>query len=345
MGRQFAPGSFDAVIGNPPYVKLQNFRQVHGDMADWLMRGSSGEAPYEATRTGNFDLYLPFIEKGLSLLNRGGRMGYIAPNLWPTLEYGEGLRGLVHAGRHLEKWPDFRSFQVFEEATVYTAIQIFSKAPADAIQLAFAGDGDISRVDWSDAQNVLPYHEIGAPLTPWLVAPAPVRSMIERLGREATRLDQPENTRAIFQGLVTSADNIYHLKRLGKNRYAYTPVQDGKKLAPVAVEIEDKIMKPLVSGGQAKRFIEPRTETYLLFPYHVDADGVRLLTPEEMASKFPSAWKYISQFEAELRRRDNHKNDSDAKWFGYIYPKRSRQARNSETAGPTTGSTPRMFCR
>ena len=61
------------------------------------------------------------------MLNDGGRMGYIAPNLWPTLEYGEGLRGLIHAGRHLEKWLDFRSHQVFEEATVYTAIQIFSK--------------------------------------------------------------------------------------------------------------------------------------------------------------------------------------------------------------------------
>ena len=59
-------------------------------------------------------------------------MGYIAPNLWPTLEYGEGLRSLVHAGRHLEKWLDFRAFQVFEEATVYTAIQIYSKTPVEA---------------------------------------------------------------------------------------------------------------------------------------------------------------------------------------------------------------------
>jgi hypothetical protein len=42
----FALGSFDAVIGNPPYVKLQNFKQVNADMAAWLVVGSSGEAPY-----------------------------------------------------------------------------------------------------------------------------------------------------------------------------------------------------------------------------------------------------------------------------------------------------------
>lgn len=310
----FAPGAFDAVIGNPPYVKLQNFRKVHADMADWLVRGSSGEAPYRSTRTGNFDLYLPFIEKGLSLLNEGGRMGYIAPNLWPTLDYGEGLRGLVHAGRHLEKWLDFRSFQVFEEATVYTAIQIYSKAPAEDVRLAFAPDGDISRADWTDDDHALGYGDIASPLKPWLIAPAPVRSMIERLGREALRLDQPENTKAIFQGIITSADHIYHLRRLGKNRYCYTPVRNGKKLAPVEVAIEDAIMKPLVSGAEAKRFIEPSTETYLLFPYRIEPGGVTLWTQADMAKEFPNAWKYLKGFEKELRAREGRKFDDD-RWY------------------------------
>ena len=314
----FATGSFDAVIGNPPYVKLQNFVKVHADMAAWLVSNASG---YESTSTGNFDLYLPFIEKGLALLNHEGRMGYIAPNLWPTLEYGEALRGLIHKGRHLEKWLDFRSFQVFEEATVYTAIQIFSKAPVDEIRLAFAGDGDISRVAWTDADHVLPYAAMALPLKPWLVAPAPVRSMIERLGREGTPLGHSENTTSIFQGLVTSADHIYHLRRIGKGRFAYTPRLNGKKQAEVVVEIEDAIMKPLISGADAKRFLEPQTDIYLLFPYRVDDSGAKLFTPDEMASDFPNAWKFLRLHEKELRKRDSGKNNNDEKWFGYIYPK------------------------
>lgn len=310
----FAPGSFDVVIGNPPYVKLQNFRKVHADMAGWLVSGSTGEAPYLSTGTGNFDLYLPFIEKGLALLDAGGRMGYIAPNLWPTLEYGEGLRRLVHDGRHLEKWLDFRSHQVFDEATVYTAIQIFSKQPADGIRLAFAGDGDISRVDWGDADHVLPYDEITRPGEPWLLAPAGVRRLIERLDREATRLDHPQNTSAIFQGVITSADHIFHLRKLVPGRYAYTPREGGRKLAPVEVALEDAIMKPLVSGREAKRFIEPATETFLLFPYRVDEDGARLLTPEEMAAGFPLAWGYLRKFREELRNREGGKFRDDC-WY------------------------------
>jgi hypothetical protein len=184
----------------------------------------------------------------------------------------------------------------------------------EAIHLAFAPDGDISRADWHDADNALPYDQIAAPLKPWLLAPAPVRTMIERLGREARPLTDPENTKGIIVGIQTSADHIYHLKRLAKNRYAYTPRQSGKKLAPVEVEIEDAIMKPLVSGAEAKRFIEPHTDTFLLFPYRVDAEGAKLFTQEEMARHFPKAWKYLKGFEAELRAREGKKFDDD-KWY------------------------------
>lgn len=220
---RFAEGSFDAVIGNPPYVKLQNFVAVNADMAAWLTSGSTGEAPYRSTTTGNFDLYLPFIEKGLALLNDGGRMGYIAPSLWPTLDYGEGLRLLIHQGRHLEKWLDFRSFQIFKDVTTYTAIQIFTKAANEQVQLAFAPRGDISKIDWSETGMAVPYADIATPAQPWLLAPAPVRRMIDRLGRAGTRLDSPANTNGIIVGIQTSADHIYHLRRLGRNRYAYRP--------------------------------------------------------------------------------------------------------------------------
>ncbi len=87
------------MVGNPPYVKLQNFRTVHADMALFLREGRAEVAmrPYASTQTGNFDLYLPFIEKGIKLLNNKGRLGYIAPSLWTANEYGEG--GLLRCPR------------------------------------------------------------------------------------------------------------------------------------------------------------------------------------------------------------------------------------------------------
>ncbi|MEE4262836.1 MAG: DNA methyltransferase [Desulfobacteraceae bacterium] len=111
------PG-FDCVIGNPPYVKLQHFRRIQEDVANYLIkaRRMDGSPLYESTQTGNFDIYLPFIERGLALLNKKGKMGYIAPNVWLVNEYGKGLREKLKRIRRLERWVDFKSFQVFDEA-------------------------------------------------------------------------------------------------------------------------------------------------------------------------------------------------------------------------------------
>lgn len=75
-------------------------------------------------------------------------------------------------------------------------------------------------------------------------------------------------------------------------------------------------MRPLVSGAEVKRFIEPQTNTCLLFPYHVDADGARLFTPAEMQSQFPKAWAYLKYFEKELREREGDSFD-DHQWYRF----------------------------
>ena len=154
-----ARGGFDAVIGNPPYVKLQNFRAVHADMAKFFRDGRPEVdiKPYASTQSGNFDLYLPFIEKGISLLNGQGRLGYIAPSLWTTNEYGEGLRNMIATGRNLSAWIDFKSYQVFDGATNYTALQFFTKASNGEIRVAEAPTGEIPDEPWSDAGQALPY--------------------------------------------------------------------------------------------------------------------------------------------------------------------------------------------
>ena len=122
-------------MGNPPYVKLQNFKKVHTDVAEFLAGNLAETQPYESTTTGNFDLFLPFIERSLDLLGPKGRMGFIAPSLWTISEYGLGLRRKLHRTRQLDRWVDFRSFQVFSEATTYTALQFYSKSPNPAVRV------------------------------------------------------------------------------------------------------------------------------------------------------------------------------------------------------------------
>lgn len=300
----FARNGFDAVVGNPPYVKLQNFRKVHADMAIYLREGrpSVGVKPYRSTGTGNFDLYLPFIEKGISLLNEEGRLGFIAPSLWTSNEYGEGLQKLVAEGRNLDRWIDFKAFQVFEESITYTALQFFTKKPNDAIRVAEAPTGEIPDDPWADPKRALPYGR-QAFGERWLLLTGEERTLIDRLCGSCKRLDDPVHTSHIFVGLQTSADEIYHLTRIAPGRYLCTPKGEGAQ-PPYEVEIETALMKPLISGPEAKRYVQPTTETYLLFPYRVLNGEAKLISAKTMQEEYPKAWAYLNSYYDDLRLRE-----------------------------------------
>jgi len=75
-------GGFDAVVGNPPYIRIQGFPQ---DQVGYFVRN------YRAA-TGNYDVYVNFVERGLSLLGAKGRLGMILPNKFFRTDYGLGLR-------------------------------------------------------------------------------------------------------------------------------------------------------------------------------------------------------------------------------------------------------------
>lgn len=318
-GKPNGPG-FDCIVGNPPYVKLQNFRKVHAEVAEFLREGreKDGRPIYLSTQSGNFDLFLPFIEKSLELLHERGRLGFIAPSLWRLNEYGEGLRKLLHEGGHLDRWMDFGSYQVFEEATTYTALQYYTKARQKAVRFVMARDGEPAKAaDWDDANWSVPYKDL--PLKgSWIFVPRAERMLMARLSGGSVRLDDPSVTQNIFQGLITSADHIYHLERLGPGRYQYQPKKkskDAPKPPAVEVSIEDAIMHPLVSGPEAKRYEIPVTTTYVLFPYLLKDGQARLMTPAEM-SNYPQAWKFLKSNEAELRAREGGKFDNE-QWYQF----------------------------
>ncbi|MCX4242868.1 Eco57I restriction-modification methylase domain-containing protein [Paraliomyxa miuraensis] len=313
------PG-FDCVIGNPPYVKLQNFRRVLDVQAEYLLRAkkADGRPRYESTQTGNFDLYLPFIERGVELLNATGKLGYIAPSAWLVNEHGEGLRRFVKRTKALDRWLDFKSHQVFDEAVTYTAVQLFRGSEVQSLRCAFApaGPEGLAAVDWGAPAAFVDYSALDDGAA-WELMPQIEARLWHRL-----RVEHPilaESCRRIAVGVQTSADHIYHLVKRGPGRYLSRAAGRDDR---VEVQIEDEIMRPLISGAEANRYQRPRTDTYILFPYRVDAEERASLVPAEtMARSFPLAWAHLKSHEATLRARERGKMDVDDAWWGYNYPK------------------------
>lgn len=303
---------FDCIVGNPPYVKLQNFRKKYSEVAEFLKDGknSDGTSVYLSTQANNFDLYLPFIEKGIHLLNGRGRMGYIAPSVWRINEYGEGLRAYLHKGRYLDRWIDFGSYQVFD-VTTYTALQFYSKTPNEKVRFVYAPDGAVSNTpDWDDKNWCISYKRLSN-TNPWVFVPEHERKLIEKLSKGNFRLDDKKVSSSISQGLISGAFKIFANERVGKDTYVSTHTGDN-----VEVRIEDKICKPLISSHDIDRFCLNDPPLKIIFPYKNDSGQEKIIEADQMAKNFPLCWRYLNDHETFLRSRDSGKMNHEG-WYGY----------------------------
>ena len=81
----FLKGGFDVVIGNPPYIRIQM-------MKEWApLEVEHYKEKFISASTGNYDIYVVFVEQGLSLLNKNGRLGFILPHKFFNAKYGQPL--------------------------------------------------------------------------------------------------------------------------------------------------------------------------------------------------------------------------------------------------------------
>jgi len=89
-------GGFDAVIGNPPYVRQEQLAPIKRAL----------KARYTAY-DGVADLYVYFFEQALRLLRPGGRFAFTVTNKWLKAGYAEELRELLAERAWLVSITDF----------------------------------------------------------------------------------------------------------------------------------------------------------------------------------------------------------------------------------------------
>lgn len=95
---------YDAVVGNPPYVRIQKVPKE---------RRPEYRAGFESA-TGRFDLSVLFVEYGVDSLRAGGSLGFITSNKFLTTQYGEGLRAYLRENAAVDTLIDFTDTDVFD---------------------------------------------------------------------------------------------------------------------------------------------------------------------------------------------------------------------------------------
>ncbi len=114
-------GGFDALIGNPPYLRIQGLQEHYGDLINYYI-------DHFASAVKRFDLYLLFIEKGFTLLKKEGFLGYICPHKFINSDFGSGLRRFLVENAAIKMFVSFGSNLIFKTASTYTGIILLSKS-------------------------------------------------------------------------------------------------------------------------------------------------------------------------------------------------------------------------
>ena len=295
-------GGFDAIVGNPPYIRIQTLRDTTPESVEYFSRH------YAAASKGNYDIYVVFVERAMGLLSEQGKLGYILPHKFFNAKYGEPLRRLLSERQQLSHIVHFGDAQVFKGATTYTNL-LFADRPAQA-EMRFVRVNDLSR--WQETlagdEGTIPSSSISS--QEWNFSMGESGALFEKLNGMPTRLG--DVAQRIYQGVITSADPVFLFKEF---QIKGQLTQVSSQLLEKSVTLETQILKRVVRSGGIKRYAaEP--EALVLFPYDVIDNSARLFSKDELENRFPLAWQYLCTNRKVLESRERGKF-SDAQWYRF----------------------------
>ena len=203
------PEAFDVVIGNPPYVRQEMIPDVL--LAEYRSRYT--------TIYDRADLYIPFIERSLRLLRKGGALGFICADRWTKNRYGGPLRALVAKEFHLKIHVDMTDTPAFHSDVIaYPAITVITRESPGVTRLAYQPEID-SAVLAALATRLLATHlpkEAGgvrelagvtAGSEPWVLTSSDQLALVRRLERDFPTLEEVGCKVGI--GVATGADEAF----------------------------------------------------------------------------------------------------------------------------------------
>lgn len=301
-----AAGGFDAVIGNPPYIRIQALQE-------WApLEVEHYKKAYRAASKGNYDIYVVFVEKGLALLNERGRLGFILPHKFFNAQYGEPLRKVLAEGRHLGKVVHFGDQQVFENATTYTCLLFLEKGGRNEFQFIRAHDLAKWRLGEAQAEGTIQATSVGP--SEWNFVVGSGSELFERLKAMPVKLRDVAARMA--QGIRTSANEVYVLEVIRR--------EDGMIVArsetSSEIEIESALLLPFLQGKEIKAYSIRYSGKAVLVPYIVEDQRARLIPERDLQKSYPRALAYLRQNRTFLERREKGRMQG-ANWYGYVYPK------------------------
>jgi hypothetical protein len=300
----FVLGGFDVVIGNPPYVRVQNLNYKEVDF-------------YKKTKSTAFkriDISTIFFEDSYKILKQNGRLCFITSNQFQTTEYGQETRRFLMEKYRIDKIIDYGDLPVFEGALTYVSIYCLSKnKPSDFLykKLSSIAEGQIG--------NFKGFLKIGIDSLShkkWSLV-----SEIElKLLNKLEGYDKLEEYGNAWAGLFTGLDEIMMFDK-----------EDMENSG-----IESGIFLPIIRANDPIRNGLARPSKYVIYPYEEIEGKTVVLSENKLIERFPKCYEYLNTHKKRLQaRKDSRKTFEDRKdWYALTRFGRKNIFKQSKIVSP-----------
>jgi hypothetical protein len=263
----FAKGGFDAIIGNPPYVRQE---LIPKDQKEYLANN------YEV---GNMtaDLYVYFYERGIKSVKNKGILAYITPNKFYKTRYGKELRTYLKNIKLIELI-DFFELRVFQDASTDSQI------------LTLVKDENQGMFEYSPIQTISNFREGNYKkiqitqselnVDSWIFNDIQDVNILNKISAKSIPIDEYTNS-GVYRGVMTGLNDAFIIDEYTKTGL----INDDPK--------SSDLIKPYVSGTEIVKYsLRIPKKRYLL---HIKWDFI--------PTEYPAIMNHLIKYKERLEKR------------------------------------------
>jgi len=301
---------FDAIVGNPPYVKVQNMPH---DIIDYIK--TNYEVAYRRV-----DISIAFIQKATQISNLNGLSGYITSLQFRNATYGENVRKYL-SKRDIRQIVNFQDLPVFGDATTYPGILIWNRQDEDSKLVDYYEVQNLSQktkksfLSDKESSTIRDYETYIEEGSNWDFISKSERELMKKLEENISLSGKAES----LYGIISGADDIL----------LFEP--DEAKNS----EIENEIFFDVIRGTDPERWYLDSPSKKIIYPYKSVDGEMKLIPLEELKTEYPKTFNYLSNNKEKLiSRQDSRDSLSEEDWYKLMRPGRLDHYRKNKIVTP-----------
>jgi len=276
---------FDAVIGNPPYIRVQ---ELEHSLIDYYKNNFS--VAYKRV-----DISILFFERAHSILSNLGYCSFITSNQFISTEYGKKCRLFIQNTFNPIEIIDYQDLPVFEDALTYVSIFIMTKVETPCF--IFFRVPSIHDALKNEFGTAIPIETSNLDEDNWSLKSRDETNLLQKIQLH----DSLERYANCHYGIITGADPVFNLSR--------------EKVDELGIESE--LVLPLIRASNCGRYKTVTTDLFVLYPYEKSKGQTKLIPIDKLEANYPNAYNYLLSKKLILEKRKDSRKTFEGKsnWY------------------------------